>query len=299
MSGKRIPAHERRKQKKRDEPKKIQREDERQLKAYLEFRTAVESEAVHDEYIREHLQQGFEAMSKANQAKLENETETVEWLQRSLTAPPGGGWLQCLREPLDDNESEPEQPLALSDEQPLALSEQPLALSEQPLALSDEDRLWNTNSVEGCMLDEDRLWTRSARVLAVKMDKTSRVRAYTIDGVQCCLAGLGEKEQRLTFPMSYEVGAALWSKVWVRFATEAEQALDGKWYKELEIKPKTLLHSNGAIANPEDFIGLMGTTVQVLAQERATDPNSGTSIPLMDLTGILTPASQSSRSDES
>ena len=78
------------------------------------------------------------------------------------TAPPGGGWLQCLREPLDDNESEPEQPLALSDEQPLALSEQPLALSEQPLTLSDEDRLWNTNSVEGCMLDEDRLWTRSA-----------------------------------------------------------------------------------------------------------------------------------------
>jgi len=215
------------------------------------------------------------------------------------TAPPGGGWLQCLREPLDDNESEPEQPLALSDEQPLALSEQPLALSEQPLALSDEDRLWNTNSVEGCMLDEDRLRTRSAIILAVKMDKTSRVRAYTIDGVQCCLAGLGEKEQRLTFPMSYEVGAALWSKVWVRFAKEAEQALDGKWYKELEIKPKTLLHSNGAIANPEDFIGLMGTTVQVLAQERATDPNSGTSIPLMDLTGILTPASQSSRSDES
>ena len=182
--------------------------------------------------------------------------------------------------------------LALGDEQPLALS-------EQPLTLSDEDRLWNTNSVEGCMLDEDRLWTRSARVLAAKLDKTLRVRAYTIDGVQCCLAGLGEKEQRLTFPMSYEVGAALMDKAWVRFATEAEQALDGKWYKELEIKPKTLLHSNGAIANPEDFIGLMGTTVQVLAQERATDPNSGTSIPLMDLTGILTPASQSSRSDES
>ena len=74
MRGKRIPAHERRKQQKRDEPKKIAREDERQLKAYLDFRRAVESEAVHDEYIREHLQQGFEAMSKANQAKLENES---------------------------------------------------------------------------------------------------------------------------------------------------------------------------------------------------------------------------------
>ena len=198
------------------------------------------------------------------------------------TAPPGGGWLQCLREPLDDNESG-EWRHEEFDAKPTE--------TEQPLALR--------HSVEGCMLDEDRLWTKSARVLAVKLDKTSRVRAYTIDGVQCCLAGLGEKEQRLTFPMSYEVGAALWSKVWVRFATEAEQALDGKWYKELEIKPKTLLHSNGAIANPEDFIGLMGTTVQVLAQERATDPNAGTSIPLMDLTGILTPASQSSRSGES
>ena len=104
MSGKRIPAHERRKQKKRDEPKKIEREDARQLKAYLEFRTAVESEAVHDEYIREHLQQGFEAMSKANQAKLERmscvshqltctiagkmtpvlQVAEGEWLQRSL-----------------------------------------------------------------------------------------------------------------------------------------------------------------------------------------------------------------------
>ena len=140
---------------------------------------------------------------------------------------------------------------------------------------------------------------RELRILAVKLDTTSRVRAYTIDGVQCCLAGLGEKEQRLTFPMSYEVGAALMDKAWVRFATEAEKALDGWFYRELEIQPKTLLHSNGAIANPEYFIGLMGTTVQVLAQERATDPNSGTSIPLMDLTGILTPASQSSRSDES
>ena len=71
MNGKRIPKHERRKQQKRDAPKKIEREDERQLKAYLECRTAVESEAVRDEYIREHLQRGFEAMSKANQAQLE------------------------------------------------------------------------------------------------------------------------------------------------------------------------------------------------------------------------------------
>ena len=84
MRVKRIPAHERRKQQKRDEPKKIAREDERQLKTYLAFRTAVESEAVHDEYIREHLQQGFVAMSEANQAKLENQTENVDCLQRSL-----------------------------------------------------------------------------------------------------------------------------------------------------------------------------------------------------------------------
>ena len=70
-NSKMIPAHERRRQQKLEASKKIEGEDEHQLKAYLEFRTAVESEAVHDDYIREHLQRGFEAMTKANQAMLE------------------------------------------------------------------------------------------------------------------------------------------------------------------------------------------------------------------------------------
>ena len=84
-NSKRIPAHERRRQQKLEASKKIEREDEHQLKAYLDFRKAVASEAVHDEYIREHLQQGFQRMSQANQAKLEEESQAklAESSQRS------------------------------------------------------------------------------------------------------------------------------------------------------------------------------------------------------------------------
>ena len=74
-NSKRIPVHERRRQQKLEASKKIEREDEHQLKAYLDFRKAVVSEAVHDEYIREHLQQGFQRMSQANQARLEESSE--------------------------------------------------------------------------------------------------------------------------------------------------------------------------------------------------------------------------------
>ena len=102
------------------------------------------------------------------------------------------------------------------------------------------------------MIDEDSVCTRDARTLIASLDRTSRVRAYTIDGVQCCPAGLGEGNNIITFPTYYKVRAAFGSPTWTRFATPEEEAIDGKWLNKLENQPNTLVHSNGEIAKSED-----------------------------------------------
>ena len=80
-------------------------------------------------------------------------------------------------------------------------------------------------------------------------DKSSRVFAYTVGGVQCCLAGVGEGDDLLTFPMNYLVGSALVSQHWVRFATEAELSDDStRWWRPLEFQPTAVIFASGAIA---------------------------------------------------
>ena len=55
--------------------------------------------------------------------------------------------------------------------------------------------------------------------LAVKRDRTRRVKVFTMSGVQIGKPGVGESDERLTFPMRYLVGDALAGTPWVRFAT--------------------------------------------------------------------------------
>ena len=100
-------------------------------------------------------------------------------------------------------------------------------------------------------------------------DKSSRVFAYTVGGVQCCLAGVGEGDDLLTFPMNYLVESALVSPHWVRFATEAERSDDStRWWRPLEFQPTAVIFASGAIAAPEDAIGLEGLSVTVVQHGR-------------------------------
>ena len=139
---------------------------------------------------------------------------------------------------------------------------------------------------------------RNARLPKVRDDRTTRVRAYTIDGVQCCPAGIGEGQNRLTLPMCYTVDMAFRSPTWIRFATPEEEAIDGKWYKLLENQPNTLVHSNGEIANPHDYVGMMGTVVQVLKTEHKTAEVFETPV-MVSLGDVATPESMSPRSSTS
>ena len=99
-----------------------------------------------------------------------------------------------------------------------------------------------------------------------------RVVAYTAEGVQCGLPGLGESEEnRLTFPQHWTSQQALNSGEWVRFATEVEKVGEAeeckKWWRPLGWTPKSILHSGrGGIAAPDEPMGMYGATVTVLPQ---------------------------------
>ena len=93
----------------------------------------------------------------------------------------------------------------------------------------------------------------------------TRVRAYTMGGVQVGLAGLGPKGDPY-FRADYTVREVLNSIHWIRVATEEEIQRDPKkWYRELEWQPLSVVHCCGSAAFPHEFIGQYGTVVTVMA----------------------------------
>ena len=100
-------------------------------------------------------------------------------------------------------------------------------------------------------------------------NRAQRVLAYTVGGGQVGLAGF--TKEGLGFPAPYGVGAALASPHWVRPAT-AEEIAEGhdlirsgdKCFKPLEWQPRSMIHSNGALAFANEEIGLFGSHVTVL-----------------------------------
>ena len=89
-----------------------------------------------------------------------------------------------------------------------------------------------------------------------------RVAAYTMAGEQCCLPGLGSD---LTFPAKWTVQSALTSGLWVRRARVGEDATIAGSYVLLDFAPKAIIHSNGYAAMPNEFLGMYGERVTVLA----------------------------------
>ena len=125
------------------------------------------------------------------------------------------------------------------------------------------------------VLFKDLTW-RNARIADANLDRETRVRVYTANGMQICLPGLGEGSDRLTFPRCYTVGAALNGAQWVRFATSAEMDEDIRngcslesvqWWRVSEVQPRTLMHQNNTVALPDDPIGLVGDIVDALPQK--------------------------------
>ena len=126
-------------------------------------------------------------------------------------------------------------------------------------------------------------------------DQHSRVKVRTCGGTQIGIPGVGEGDDRLTFPRRYLVADALEARIWFRFATEEEMKQDGKWYRISEVQPKAFVHSNGQIANKDDEMGLISTNLgndfTLTSLESVPDPipKKKEDLPLMDLEGISTP----------
>ena len=71
----------------------------------------------------------------------------------------------------------------------------------------------------------------------------------------------------MTFPACYVVGDALLSPHWLRRkrAEDCEPFIAGQ-YKPLEFQPLAMMHGNGIIAAQDDYMGMYGVEMTVLAQ---------------------------------
>ena len=125
-----------------------------------------------------------------------------------------------------------------------------------------------------------------------------RVRAYNIHGERLGVAGVGEGDQRLTFPSRLRVEQVLGFDHWIKAAPPGAE----KWYELLGTwRPRVVVFQNGCIANPEDPIGMKGDTVTVLDTfvTRAVDEGkvSEASEATEESTELLAPTTPSKASD--
>ena len=88
-----------------------------------------------------------------------------------------------------------------------------------------------------------------------------RIRAYNINGEMIGVAGVGEGDQRLTFPAKLRVGTVLGFYHWIKAAPPGSQ----KWYVEMgNWRPKAVIFKDGRMAIPDDPIGREGETVTIV-----------------------------------
>lgn len=118
-----------------------------------------------------------------------------------------------------------------------------------------------------------------------------RVRIFNTAGVQIGLSGLGEGENRLTFPAWWKVKEILAAPQahWIRHATPDEIDEDPKksWWREYGKEVNVLVHKDRSIADHNHVVGLIGNEVTALAT--VVDNSCYKEKPCMDLSGISTP----------
>ena len=129
------------------------------------------------------------------------------------------------------------------------------------------------------MLNAGTLRHAAARLDEINADMGTRVKVFTVSGVQIGIPGVGEGDNRLTFPRTYLVGEVLQVQ-WIRFATEAEKQEAAKsptvsalqtWWRYSEVQPLSLAHCSAdglcdEVASPEQHMGLVGNQMLALAQ---------------------------------
>ena len=136
-------------------------------------------------------------------------------------------------------------------------------------------------------LSSSTLRERDLSRLLILDDRDSRVKLYTLAGVQVGVAGVGEGDNRLTFPVCMMVEDVLGMTHWIRYATPEELSkTPTKWWRELEFRPRALAHGNGILAQPNELLGEYGSSLTALVQ-----PSGGLEVetkPCADVSAINT-----------
>ena len=105
---------------------------------------------------------------------------------------------------------------------------------------------------------------------------TRRITIHTAGGTQIGLAGVGEGEERLTYPEHWTVQDCLNASDanWIRFPTEEErQAIQvddpSQWWQRLEqdMVPRSFLYCNSTVAEPPQPLGLHGDELQAVPKK--------------------------------
>ena len=123
------------------------------------------------------------------------------------------------------------------------------------------------------LLTQSSLARWNAAHLAAETDRTTRVKVFTMSGVQIGKAGIGEFDERLTFSRRYLVRDVLAGTKWIRFAIKEEMMSDNTWWRYSECQPATLVHGFGdyegkvMVAAAEHPMGLYGGLMQAFEQK--------------------------------
>ena len=141
------------------------------------------------------------------------------------------------------------------------------------------------------MLTFGALCKHDSALWHVDNDRETRVVVRTPSGMQIGLPGVGENENKLTFPRRYLVGDALKAQ-WIRFASESDTlelpvGFQRTWWAISEVQPKSLVHCDGSIAGLDQPMGLIGNYMLAVAQ--SYEKLEVEEIPCADVDSVDTP----------
>ena len=140
---------------------------------------------------------------------------------------------------------------------------------------------WHAAPTQAALNRRDREWFQAQY-------SEMRIRAHNINGERIGVAGVGEGDQRLTFPAKLRVETVLGFNHWIKEAPPGSQ----KWYVQMgDWRPKAVIFEDGRMAVPEDPIGMKGETVTIVDTVITNVVDEDREMPSLE--GIRTPRTPS------
>ena len=140
------------------------------------------------------------------------------------------------------------------------------------------------------MLTAARLSWQQRAIQKAQHDRETRVAVVTMNGVKIGVRGVCTKQNNLTFPTHWTVQQCLVESQWIRLATPEEEMEDPqKWWRESEVQPKSLIHSDGTVAFLEDLLGVKGNLLYAVAGEVQEATAEVQETPCADVDDVSTP----------